>query len=158
MYFLATIRAYNEQFKALTPEQWDELRLAIPQLPAEKPTWSTQEVLINDEAIKILVKYKLELELSEKDTTGTMFVKLQDQLDKLEGKTHDLAALINTKAAVQIAIPDLGLMLIDEVTYLENACTDAVQGMLDDRWRILAVCPPNAQRRPDYIFGRRKRA
>lgn len=23
-------------------------------------------------------------------------------------------------------------------------------------WRILAVCPPNAQRRPDYILSRRK--
>ena len=25
---------------------------------------------------------------------------------------------------------------------------------LDDGWRILAICPPNSQRRPDYILGR----
>lgn len=53
-------------------------------------------------------------------------------------------------------VPDLTLLTYDEVTYVDDACTDAVQQLLDKGWRILAVCPPNAQRRPDYILGRRK--
>lgn len=58
---------------------------------------------------------------------------------------------------VQISLPDIGLLLIDEVTWLEDECTNELQSMLDDGWRILAVCPPNAQRRPDYILGRKKK-
>jgi len=56
---------------------------------------------------------------------------------------------------VQIAIPDLGLLVVNEVTHLDDCCTDDLQRHLDDGWRLLAVCPPNAARRPDYILGRR---
>jgi hypothetical protein len=38
--------------------------------------------------------------------------------------------------------------------HLDDACTDDVQRHLDEGWKILAVCPPNSQRRPDYILGR----
>ena len=47
-------------------------------------------------------------------------------------------------------------MKIDEVQVLTDCCTEALQGELDDGWRILAVCPPNAQRRPDYVLGKRR--
>jgi len=72
------------------------------------------------------------------------------------GETPHPADVLEGKA-VQITLPDVGLLLIDEVSWLDDACTQEVQRMLDEGWRILAVCPPNAQRRPDYIFGRRKR-
>jgi hypothetical protein len=57
---------------------------------------------------------------------------------------------------VQVQIPHIGLLLIDEVQLEENCCTDVLQNMLDNGWRIICVCPPNAQRRPDYILGRQK--
>lgn len=83
---------------------------------------------------------------------GTMLTKMQDRgertqltgIDMMEGKV------------VQITLPDIGLLLIDEVDWMEDACTQQLQRRLDEGWRILAVCPPNAQRRPDYILGRRK--
>jgi len=56
-----------------------------------------------------------------------------------------------------VTLPDVGLLIIDEVDWLEDACTHELQSRLDKGWRILAVCPPNAQRRPDYILGRSKR-
>jgi hypothetical protein len=59
-------------------------------------------------------------------------------------------------AAVQISVPDMALMYIDEVELETDFCTDALQDKLDEGWRILAICPPNSQRRPDYILGRRK--
>lgn len=80
------------------------------------------------------------------------------------GKKKDIAGDPNDGPDAQflsgklfnITLPDIGLLLINEVTWLENACTEDLQRELDEGWRILAVCPPNAQRRPDYILGRRK--
>lgn len=60
----------------------------------------------------------------------------------------------HTHTHIHVAIPNVGLLMVDEVRLLEDACTDRLQELLDDRWRILAVCPPAAQRRPDYILGR----
>jgi hypothetical protein len=51
-------------------------------------------------------------------------------------------------------LPNIGLLLINEVTWLEDACTEVLQGKLDEGFRIIAVCPPNGARRPDYILGK----
>jgi len=55
---------------------------------------------------------------------------------------------------IQIAIPDLALLSITEVMVEEDVCTDQLQDRLNDGWRIIAICPPNCQRRPDYILAR----
>lgn len=47
----------------------------------------------------------------------------------------------------------VALTNIASVAYLEDCCTDILQGCLDNGWRILAVCPPNDARRPTYIIG-----
>ncbi len=52
-----------------------------------------------------------------------------------------------------VSVPNVGLLSVTNVTWLENACTQELQGWLNKGWRILAVCPPNDQRRPDYILG-----
>lgn len=57
---------------------------------------------------------------------------------------------------LQVAIPDMALLMIDEVVLLNDSCTDELQRQLDEGWRIIAICPPNSQRRPDYILGRNK--
>lgn len=56
----------------------------------------------------------------------------------------------------QVAIPNLGLLAIDEVFVENDLCTDQLQRYLNEGYRILAVCPPACQRRPDYILGRAK--
>lgn len=56
-----------------------------------------------------------------------------------------------------VSVPNIALYEVNEVKLLDNACTDLLQKHLDDGWRILAVCPPNDQRRPDYILGRKMR-
>lgn len=88
---------------------------------------------------------------------GMMLTKMKDR-GTAEWDNHQpvtAASLANAKT-IQIAVPDVGLLLIDEVTWLNDACTEELQSRLDEGWRILAVCPPNAQRRPDYILGRRR--
>jgi hypothetical protein len=44
---------------------------------------------------------------------------------------------------VQVSIPNIGLLMMNEVTCEENCCTDRLQDRLDEGWRILCVCPPN---------------
>ena len=57
---------------------------------------------------------------------------------------------------VYVQVPHIGLLNVNQVQLEENCCTDRLQALLDEGWRILCVCPPNAQRRPDYILGRTK--
>lgn len=59
---------------------------------------------------------------------------------------------------IQVAIPNLLLFSVNEVDWLEDACTQDLQNHLDDGWRILAVCPAENSRRPTYILGRTKEA
>jgi len=69
-----------------------------------------------------------------------------------------LQALLPTgeRCTVQISIPHIGLLAMTEVKVCEDYCTDLLQKELDAGWRMIAVCPPNAARRPDYILGRTK--
>lgn len=57
---------------------------------------------------------------------------------------------------VYVQVPHVGLLAINEVEVCEDFCTDQLQRKLNEGWRILCVCPPNAARRPDYILGRTK--
>ena len=50
-------------------------------------------------------------------------------------------------------LPNLGLLEVKYVTWLEDSCTENLQDHLDKGWKIIAVCPPNGARRPDYILG-----
>ena len=55
---------------------------------------------------------------------------------------------------INVHIPNIGLLAINEVTVQNDCCTDHLQEMLNEGWRIIAVCPPNSVRRPDYVLGR----
>lgn len=141
---------------------WNTVRANWPsELPEEKPKgikdWPYAQrglTRLTFEEVTILVSMKLPLKL--RPLPGAMLTKMQDREGNWDGGIT--AEHLESGAAVQITIPDFTLMQISEVTYIDDACTDQVQQYLDEGWRILAVCPPNAQRRPDYIFGRSKHA
>jgi len=89
---------------------------------------------------------------------SSMIVRLEERVRALGMRLHEIErpeALAQGAAAV-IHVPDQSLLYIDEVTYETDCCTDHLSEMLDEGWRILAVCPPCSQRRPDYILGRRR--
>jgi|GEM_PF-3819656 len=91
------------------------------------------------------------IDLEIRPCASTMNVKRRDvTADPDNAAYQDFA---NGKL-FNVTIPDVGLLSITEVSWLENACTEELQEQLNRGWRILAVCPPNAQRRPDYILGR----
>lgn len=84
--------------------------------------------------------------------------QLFDQFQLLEAKiTTAIAGLdsdhhFNQKCNVHIS--GIGLLAITEVSIYYDLCTDTLQSLLSEGWRIVAVCPQPNQRRPDYILGR----
>jgi hypothetical protein len=74
--------------------------------------------------------------------------------DKLEAMPFTQEQQVNNK--VDVHVPNLGLLLMDEVEVAYDFCTEALQDKIDDGWRILAICPQPDQRRPDYVLGRTK--
>lgn len=78
-----------------------------------------------------------------------------DSVDKIASKLEKLAnteQLFNERCNVHV--PGFGLVMYNEVKNVDDYCTEQLQDMLDDGWRIIAACPQPDQRRPDYILGR----
>lgn len=71
----------------------------------------------------------------------------------LQGKTIQPDPNHHFNEKVNVHISDIGIMQMQSVTVIEDACTNDISTQLQDGWRILAVCPQPDQRRPDYILG-----
>lgn len=54
----------------------------------------------------------------------------------------------------EVHMPGQALSLYNDTMLMEDACTDELQGRLEEGWRIIAACPQPDQRRPDYVLGR----
>ena len=84
---------------------------------------------------------------------------LKPVVSKIKGLHYpnDLPAPVgSTTQITNVSCANHALFMVDEVDWLENACTQELQTRLDRGWRILAVCPSNDARRPDYILGRQR--
>lgn len=124
-------------FKALTSEQWLAAKSALPQLNLpEKQTdfiWLSGKVfLLEDEQFEFLKSLPVQHEIK-----NMRKLKLQKPVN----------------SEYHIHVPSFGMMSIRRVQVMEDACTDQLQRELDEGWRILCICPPLDQRRPDYILG-----
>lgn len=166
MHLLVQFSDNWDTWPKLTDEAYEELRLGFPTLPAIKSVYAPSNTFVlTDDNKHLVVKHKLGVRIADDidgKSAGQVLVKLVDRIEALENvepdtRKLDKVALEAKGCAVQIHVPDLVLMTINEVQVLEDACTDLLQGQLDLGWRILAVCPPNAARRPDYVLGRNKR-
>lgn len=161
MLIYVEISTFSSAFKSIDADAWNALREKVLSLPEKKPEWGLQEILVDDEGIDALIQAGLEVQVSKTKTATalrSMLVKLQDDISdhNLTKRSPSGHLAIGGERLIQIAVPDLPLMYIDEVMVLTDCCTDELQSMLNDGWRILAVCPPNSARRPDYVVGRRK--
>ena len=156
-----TISSFDEAYKSLSPEAWVDLRRLIPEMPEAKPDFSYETLWVDYSQLRALSAAGLRLNIQSDELvsrTGSVILKLADRLERAGLDRHsETVKALAAGCAAQIHVPDFGLLLIDEVDVLTDCCTDDLRGRLDQGWRILAVCPPNAQRRPDYVIGRRKR-
>lgn len=140
----------SDKIKALPREKYEQLRELLPQMnltewkaDAEKQPY----IYVSGDVLADLTTDGHTLERFGLEYTVKRFK------NTYRATTIDSAGnTFNT----HVHIPNVGLLAIDEVVLLSDACTDSLQRYLDDGYRILAVCPPSAQRRPDYILGRTK--
>lgn len=153
---------HRDKVQALDDAQWARFGELWHEAKGTKAKdfWgsSTAQRITIEEALALQDEFGIMVEVESFD--GTMITKMSDRYPPGGRSRWDnpSASDLMEGRAVQIAIPDLGLLIINEVTNLDDCCTDDLQRHLDDGWRLLAVCPPNAQRRPDYILGRRSKS
>lgn len=76
---------------------------------------------------------------------------IEVSVSRVKGLASNARQLADT--IFQVSVANVGIMQVQCIDFLEDACTNEVQNWLDKGWRILAVCPPNDTRRPTYIMG-----
>lgn len=142
-----------------SPDKFQRLKDLIPGVPDKaEELFSYIEAIVDLTAV-LPELAALGIEPTIKAFKNNMVIGVHEKIKYLEDQQNLLRQQIYQDGMlVQVHIPNVGMYLIDEVDVLSNVCTQTLQDYLDEGWRILCVCPPNGQRRPDYILGRcRKR-
>lgn len=133
-------------------DQWSAIQLLFPEhREQEKPSYRYESHLTADiDTVMAVIAGKNFKVTVQAFSPHQALCKIKDKYD------HEIEQIENYAKGqiIQVHIPNMALLTYNEITYLDDCCTDEIQRMLNDRWRIIAVCPPNAQRRPDYILGR----
>lgn len=147
---------YNTKDKVngLVKEDWNLLREHIPTLRLSE--WDDEKGKPSREWWSYCEDVVIDMS-SDAALLSTFGIKFEVQRIKNSYHRNGPAISPGTNSVTyNFALPNIGLLAIDEVTWLNDACTEELQRHLDDKWRIIAVCPPNGARRPDYILGRTK--
>lgn len=131
--------------KKLSPEEYAGVRAVVITLP-EKQDEFFGDLLVDYEGLQKLLT--LGGQPAVKAVKGTY----SPQKPRDGWASH----IESAKNAVHVHVPNIGLLMINEVRVIEDSCTDILQDWLNQGWRIIAVCPPNGTRRPDYVLGRTK--
>ena len=74
--------------------------------------------------------------------------------EKLEDALRKFDKQIQFNEKVNVHVGGFALMSINQLGFIEDACTENLQDILNKGWRILAVNVQADSRRPDYILGR----
>lgn len=137
----------RDQIKKLDREVYDALRarlpeLSIPEWEKRDSFWSGSDVVLCDEDITYITSLGLEV-----------------TVHKVRGLGYGVHGWSPThggpqgNVTYQVSVSGVGLLQVACLELMEDACTDEINRMLHDGWRIVAVCPPNDARRPTYIMG-----
>lgn len=139
--------ASTNKIRAMSPEELSVLREDCPSLEIPEELgqyWSPGDAYMDlAEVERLTDKHGIKAYIHK--------VKGLAYLQEISSK-----AAANTTSITNVSVANHNLFCINEVTWLEDACTQELQRHLDAGWRILAVCPANDARRPDYILGRKK--
>lgn len=104
-------------------------------------------------------RYPYSIEKCVKNITPTMegFHSILKQIeDKYEGLSDVLDRIGKQQFNEKVNVHVGGGLIVtyNELKLKENCCTDELQRLLNDGWRIISVCIQPDQRRPDYVLGR----
>jgi hypothetical protein len=73
--------------------------------------------------------------------------------EKIEEAKNRFDKVVEFNQKCEVHVPNLGMMNVNKLAFATDYCTEQLQQLLFQGWRILAVCPQPDQRRPDYILG-----
>lgn len=145
----ASIDRYGGELKDLTDDDWAAMR-SVWELPEDREGyWASDEVVMDiddvgslPERVVPFIKLKPIKRLRFSPGVGDLQRAGAEVAREIVNNTY------------QVHLPGSDLMTIQEVEWMENACTEELQSMLNSGWRILAVCPQPGSRRPDYVLGK----
>lgn len=141
----------------LTPEQLallKEISFSSATIEVDEATgilkWNSRNPMV--ELIKAgpLAPFKI---LRMKTIEATSVQETKAIVDRLEVLAANSKREIMQNSKTGSPVSNLALYEVSELLLVEDACTDGINGKLDDGWRIVAICP-QPQRRPDYILGK----
>jgi len=102
-------------------------------------------------SIKIKIRGMIQVSESNSINMINQMVEVQKKLEKALSQ-FDEKIEFNQKCDVHIS--NLGLLSINQLGFATDKCTEELQVLVNEGWRILAICPQPDQRRPDYVLGR----
>lgn len=88
------------------------------------------------------------------NSTLDMVSRLVEVQTKLEKALQQFDQKVEFNQKCDVHISNLGLLSVNQLGFATDKCTEELQGLINQGWRILAICPQPDQRRPDYILGR----
>lgn len=138
-----------------------EIGITVP-VPEDQDTYfegyqTIDIVVTGDQLLSMVLKridHKVNHEANVDIETGSMIARVGAILKKLDSYGKNLLPMAEYNSKVDVHMPGNALMSFNETMLLEDSCTDSLQDILNQGWRITCACPQPAQRRPDYILGR----
>jgi hypothetical protein len=104
------------------------------------------------------VRFEVQGSTCEPHLFESMIDRLEAIEEKLQRYTYNGAVETQQlNKRVEVHVPGIGLLLMNEIRLEEDCCTNHLSNLLEEGWRIIAVCPQPDQRRPDYVLGRQSR-
>lgn len=123
-------------------------KLGVDEKDGSIKYWESHTADLND-----ILEITNEIRLQKSDNLS-LEARLINTIERFARGNYSREQQFNEK--VNIHVSDIGLLKINEVIVMTNACTEDLQDNLNDGWHIIAVCPQPDQRRPDYVLGRTK--
>lgn len=156
-----------EMKKAVVAQHLDELVAGLPTARKEEVSYKCQYLMSEKDLLTVLSTVEVYSYGNEPSVEKVELV--MDMADPMEAVRHMLermelaASRLTAEAGQALApafnaytnspIPGPHLLGISRVMIAEDCCTDTLQTLLDEGWRLIAICPQEA-RRPDYVLGR----
>ena len=143
---------FSYHVKDLTPEQ---RAAAQPYIREQLPEDISYRTFQGDISALLRVLPGVEITIAGEELPATTWEAITNRLERIEAKIAAAPTVVNERC--NVTVPGIGLMAIREVCVELDLCTDRLQSLLDEGWRILAICPQPDQRRPDYVLGRNEK-
>lgn len=113
------------------------------------------DVIVDDKQLVTLAVRGIEFKVIQEIKVE---IDISQQLHELASKPIAISLTgggdTNYNTRCDVHIPNVSMLMYNDLKLLEDICTDELQSALNSGWRIIAACPQPDQRRPDYILGR----